>query len=169
MLVVVGIIAILIGFLVPVLSRARAAQRSVSCLMTLRQIGTAFKLYAQDNKMRLPDPIAVGKSWEQLLAPYHQAPFRCPSDEELFPAVGSSYDWRDTFDVDTSVAGMPLSAVKRSDLVLAFEALSGWHQKHKINVVFFEGSARTIAEEACFSDLENAVDPTIPRQLRKRR
>ena len=89
LLVVIGILTILIAILVPVISRAQAASRSTTCLMSLRQIGNAFKLYAQDNKMTLPDPGSVGYSWEQLLAPYYHAPFKCPSDEEIFAAVGS--------------------------------------------------------------------------------
>ena len=83
LLVVMGIIALLVGILLPVLSRVQAASRSITCISTLRNIGHAFRLYAQDNKMTLPDPGSVGYSWEQLLQPYFHAEFRCPSDEEV--------------------------------------------------------------------------------------
>src|SRR5438045_938238 len=115
LLVVIGIITILIGILVPVISRAQAASRSTTCLLSLRQIGNAFKLYAQDNKMTLPDPGSVGYSWEQLLAPYYHAQFKCPSDEEIFSPVGSSYDWRDTPDAETTLAGVPMAPVTRPE------------------------------------------------------
>src|SRR3954454_17688568 len=78
LLVVIGILTILIGILVPVISRAQAASRSVTCISSLRQIGIAFKAYAQDNKMTLPDPGSVGFSWEQLLSTYYHAPYKCP-------------------------------------------------------------------------------------------
>src|SRR6478672_3722640 len=84
LLIVLGIIALLIGILVPVISKAQAASRSVTCVSTLRNIGNAFRLYANDNKMLLPDPGAVGYSWEQLIQPYFHAEFKCPSDEEVF-------------------------------------------------------------------------------------
>jgi prepilin-type N-terminal cleavage/methylation domain-containing protein len=168
LLVVIGILTILIAILVPVISRAQAASRSTTCLMSLRQIGNAFKLYAQDNKMTLPDPGSVGYSWEQLLEPYYHAPFKCPSDEEIFPSVGSSYDWRDTPDAETTLAGMPLAAVKRPDLVFAFEALSGWHTKGRINVVLFDGSALSMDEQACLADLDKSVDPSIPTGFKRR-
>jgi prepilin-type N-terminal cleavage/methylation domain-containing protein len=168
LLVVVGIIGVLIGILVPVISRAQAASRSTSCLMTLGNIGKAFQLYAHDNRMTLPDPGGVGLSWEQLLSPYFRAEYKCPADEEMFPAVGSSYDWRDTPDGDSTLAGTALVSVKRTDLVLAFEALSGWHKKHKINVVRFDGAAITMDDDACLADLEQRVDPSIPIGMRKR-
>src|SRR5581483_9211414 len=139
LLVALGVITILIGILIPVISRAQQASRSVSCISTLRSIGQSFHLYAQENKSMLPDPGAVGLSWEQMLQPYFRAEYRCPSDEEVYPSVGSSYDWRDTPDASTTLAGAPIASVKRANLVLAFEALSGWHFKGKMNVVLFDG------------------------------
>jgi prepilin-type N-terminal cleavage/methylation domain-containing protein len=168
LLVTVGIIGILIGILVPVISRAQAASRSVTCIATLRNIGEAFKLYANENKSMLPDPGSVGYSWEQLLEPYFHAEFRCPSDQEVFPSVGSSYDWRDTPDASTTLAGVPLASVKRPNLVLAFESLSGWHAKGKINVVLFDGSAMTMDEDACMADLDASIDPSLPPNFKRR-
>ena len=167
LLIVVGIVALLIGIIIPVLSRAHAAQKSIICLNNLRQIGNAFHLYAQDNHLTLPDPGATGYSWEQLLSPYYQGQFQCPADEELYPTVGSSYDWRDTPDADTTLAGTPLAAVRRMDLVFVFESLPGWHTKGKINVLLFDGSAQTMDDEACLADLDSPVDPTMPKGTRK--
>jgi prepilin-type N-terminal cleavage/methylation domain-containing protein len=48
LLVVVGIIAVLVGILLPSLSRAREQARLVACLSNLRQIGTAFTGYASE-------------------------------------------------------------------------------------------------------------------------
>jgi prepilin-type processing-associated H-X9-DG protein/prepilin-type N-terminal cleavage/methylation domain-containing protein len=50
LLVVVGIIALLIGILMPVLSAARAHGRRTKCLATLRQYAQANVMYANDHR-----------------------------------------------------------------------------------------------------------------------
>src|SRR5882724_8448050 len=54
LLVVIGIIAILICVLLPVLSRVQRSARDVKCQSNLRQIGQALYAYAADNKGSLP-------------------------------------------------------------------------------------------------------------------
>jgi len=50
LLVVIAIIAILIGLIMPMLSGARRAAKSVQCKSNLRQLGQALLLYAGDNR-----------------------------------------------------------------------------------------------------------------------
>jgi prepilin-type processing-associated H-X9-DG protein len=54
LLVVIGIIAVLIGILLPALGRARAQARAVSCQANLRTIGQGLYIYANQNKGYLP-------------------------------------------------------------------------------------------------------------------
>ena len=54
LLVVIGIIAILVGILLPTLSRARESAKRTACLSNLRELGNAFRLYAASNKDIMP-------------------------------------------------------------------------------------------------------------------
>lgn len=54
LLVVIGIIALLISILLPVMARAQEAARRTACLSNLRQVHHAFSFYALDNKDRVP-------------------------------------------------------------------------------------------------------------------
>jgi prepilin-type N-terminal cleavage/methylation domain-containing protein len=53
-LVVVGIIAILISILFPVLSNVRKSAQEVVCESNLRQFGMAIQMYANQNRGALP-------------------------------------------------------------------------------------------------------------------
>ncbi|HEX8339881.1 MAG TPA: type II secretion system protein [Tepidisphaeraceae bacterium] len=54
LLVVIGIIAVLIGILLPALNKARAAAQSSVCQSNLRQWGMGFQMYANEAKGILP-------------------------------------------------------------------------------------------------------------------
>ena len=54
LLVVIGIIAVLIGILLPALSRARAQARMVACQANLRSVGQGLAIYVTNNKGTLP-------------------------------------------------------------------------------------------------------------------
>lgn len=59
LLVVIGIMAILIAILLPVLSRARYKAREVACASNLRQIGALLTGYAADNQGWYPKNGAI--------------------------------------------------------------------------------------------------------------
>ena len=70
LLVVIGIIAILMGILVPMLSKARAAANTTVCLSNIRQLNICYLMYSQDYKGRLIAEWTVGPLWPYQLKPY---------------------------------------------------------------------------------------------------
>jgi prepilin-type N-terminal cleavage/methylation domain-containing protein/prepilin-type processing-associated H-X9-DG protein len=67
LLVVIGIIALLISILLPSLSRAQEQARMVNCLSNLRQLGSAFQMYLNENKGKFPAPSAGNQRAEDWL------------------------------------------------------------------------------------------------------
>jgi len=63
LLVVIGIIAVLIGILLPVLGRVREQGRSIGCQANIRSILQALFIYAADNKGSLPH----GFIWNRMV------------------------------------------------------------------------------------------------------
>jgi prepilin-type N-terminal cleavage/methylation domain-containing protein/prepilin-type processing-associated H-X9-DG protein len=85
LLVVVAIIAILAAILFPVFAQAREKARQTSCLSNGRQIGLAFRMYADDYDGYLPlttFPLP-SNSWTDQCQPYikNRQIYRCPSDK----------------------------------------------------------------------------------------
>jgi len=54
LLVVIGIMGVLIGILLPVLGMARARARETTCASSLRQVGVAVFMYANENRGYYP-------------------------------------------------------------------------------------------------------------------
>jgi len=161
------LIMVLIGAVLTAMRKVKSAADNAHCIGNIRQITTALRMFATDNGNRFPDPGGLGVPWETQIRKYitntpdapapstqqsTMAVFLCPGDAELGPVTGSSYDWRDTGDPTTTLAGRPLSAAS-SSLVLAMEALPGWHQAKKINVGHVDGSCETMDDQAAIANL----------------
>ena len=114
LLLVIGIIAVLLALLLPVIGRVRRYAQATTCATNLRQLGQAMVLYAQQNHGHLPashrfveNKVRFADSrwwaWDDALAPllgepppqaeldglYTASPsplLRCPSDDRVPPA-----------------------------------------------------------------------------------
>lgn len=93
LLVVIGIVALLMSLLLPVLSKARKAASSTKCLSNMRNMQIAHLMYVGESRGHL---IQAGFShgghsvneqggWFHTLQKYYQAPLlaRCPSDDSI--------------------------------------------------------------------------------------
>ncbi|HUV64744.1 MAG TPA: type II secretion system protein, partial [Sedimentisphaerales bacterium] len=75
LLVVIAIIALLMGILMPALSRVRKQARSVACQALLKQWGLIFKMYTDDNDHQFYGAWSTGQQghvWIGALKPYYQ-------------------------------------------------------------------------------------------------
>jgi len=66
LLVVIGIIAVLIGILLPTLASARVAAKKINCGSNLRQLGLLWTMYANDWKGAYPDNGQGYGTWELI-------------------------------------------------------------------------------------------------------
>ncbi len=69
LLVVISIIALLIGILLPALTRARMAAYASQCLSSQRQIAVVTSTYLSDYKSQFPlaNPVDVKERWQAVL------------------------------------------------------------------------------------------------------
>ena len=82
LLVVIGIIAILIGILLPSLNKARRAAQEAVCMSNLRQWGAGFVMYADGNRGFIPSDAPGGITTD---------PIGNPSDPTNYPINSLAY------------------------------------------------------------------------------
>jgi len=116
-LVVISIIAILIGILLPVISKVRNSAKKVTCSSALHQMGLVIESYNIDHKERYPDarympepfvstnpepPLTeVLKSYVEADAAESNNVYHCPDDDQVFALAGISYEYEFTLGGNT--------------------------------------------------------------------
>jgi prepilin-type processing-associated H-X9-DG protein/prepilin-type N-terminal cleavage/methylation domain-containing protein len=97
LLVVIGILAVLVGLLFPVLSHARRKAQGAKCQSNLRQIGLTLSMYAQDNDGLFPltgNPYPIPNTWRVAVFPYvrNAQLLLCPTERMSPPFDGTLSD-----------------------------------------------------------------------------
>jgi prepilin-type N-terminal cleavage/methylation domain-containing protein/prepilin-type processing-associated H-X9-DG protein len=96
LLVVVGIIALLLAILMPVLSRVRKMARSTACLSHLQQLGDCYRIYLNSNHNHsFPwQRDLTDLNWWELLQPYDHSladTLPCPEATEPGNLIGGAF------------------------------------------------------------------------------
>src|SRR3954452_10997176 len=148
LLVVIGIFTVLVGLLVPAVSRARAGAARTRCAAQLHDIGHMLQMYFGENRNTLPKvnmmpslrpPLNDYPNLVQLLAPYHRGDtrvFQCPADQITQPVTAappgfqtyfareqSSYYWNE----DVSIYASRITELKDGDRVLLLQEYEPFH------------------------------------------
>jgi len=133
LLVVIAIIAILASLLLPVLSRSKDKAKDIACINNLKQLGTAVRMYSDENEGRLPlaerlptmpstnpplpricDLLAPQLGYDTNALPQENTVFRCPNDKaKRFEQNGSSFEWNNWY------GGRPVDNPRHSNNALS--------------------------------------------------
>lgn len=116
LLVVIGIIAVLIGLLLPAVQKARESANRAKCTNNLKQIGIALLAFEDENGKFPPGGVDNGAMWTGFITPYIEqsaiftaldlSPESGHYDDNWIGASGQNGDW--AWAETTSTATQPI-------------------------------------------------------------
>jgi prepilin-type N-terminal cleavage/methylation domain-containing protein/prepilin-type processing-associated H-X9-DG protein len=122
LLVVVGIIAVLIGILLPSLGRARATARKAFCMATLKQWGIGYSLYAESFGDVLPFTGAGdGNNASGALGYWDDTSYWANAVPAMLSSAGKTYN---DLQLDDKAGLVPLPAAGKNSIFVCPEAIS---------------------------------------------
>jgi prepilin-type N-terminal cleavage/methylation domain-containing protein/prepilin-type processing-associated H-X9-DG protein len=135
LLVVIAIIAILASLLLPSLAKAKTKAQGISCMSNLKQLTTAWWLYADDNGEKLPGQDAWVSGWLDFnganpdntnllylldsryasLAPYTRSAgiYKCPADQSAVTIGARRYPRVRSISMNTTLGDDGLGSAYR--------------------------------------------------------
>ncbi len=163
-LVVIVIIAILAAMLLPAISGARQRAHRTVCLNNLRQLMTAFEMYAEDYFEKYPQTQeSLYAATNTLYPAFIKSPetFWCPAsmarkakgsnsrNEKPDTIDSSNWDNSYAFVFGLTVANNcsnPVPVISDNGIFIGSEQEYGNHQ-HGMNVIYLEGGARWVPKD----------------------
>jgi len=169
LLVVIGVIAVLIGLLLPSLQKARQASLRTQCLSNIRSLEMAQMVYAAELNNLLVDAgdgsYAPQGSWIDMLQPYSATPLvrRCPADNSPYFS---------TLDTDLTPGVFRLTSYGLNDYITSHAPLGTTppvtinRVRHSSEVIQFVELAETGAYAvADHVHIDEVYDPLLPNSL----
>ena len=116
LLVVIAIIALLAALAIPAIGGAIKRSNAAKCMANLKQIGVAYRNYAQDNNRLIPSTASGGgPSWGQALITSFQPTgwssntlLKCPSDSRPINSYYRSYGQNIILSPNTNAESAPI-------------------------------------------------------------
>ena len=139
LLVVIAIIAILAALLLPGLSRAKDAGKSVSCKGNLHQIGIALNLYLADLQ-KYPLWLTTGTGshfWDAAILPFasnSRDVFHCPSNQKAPPWTNNPAQPQQNPSYDYNMAGSARFALATPAPVLGLDGGGKYLPEYRVKV-----------------------------------